>query len=149
MCSCRWRAGHHGGREPDDHDGAQHCDYCALIGAGGLGREVLVALQRLQVGRALEAGLAVVLLAIIMDRISDALANRQSEIYVAGANTGYAAKRPAWQRARIVVPLVAAVLLLGALVLGVQSFPEASAVAAISTGGCCCGLDARQPLPHW
>lgn len=98
----------------------------ALIGAGGLGREVLVALQRLQVGRALEAGLAVVLLAIIMDRISDALANRQSEIYVAGANTGYAAKRPAWQRARIVVPLVAAVLLLGALVLGVQSFPEAA-----------------------
>ena len=97
----------------------------ALIGAGGLGREVLVALQRLQVGRALEAGLAVVLLAIIMDRISDALANRQSETVVAGANSGQTVARPAWQRARIVVPLVAGVLLLAALLFGVQSFPEA------------------------
>ena len=99
----------------------------ALIGAGGLGREVLVALQRLQVGRALEAGLAVVLLAIIMDRISDSFANRQSEnFFTAGANAGDAAKRPAWQRPRLVVPMVAGVLLLAALVLGVQSFHEAA-----------------------
>ena len=45
----------------------------AMIGAGGLGREVLVALQRLQVGLAFEAGLAIVLLAIMLDRLSDAL----------------------------------------------------------------------------
>lgn len=45
----------------------------AMIGAGGLGREVLVALQRLQVGLAFEAGLAIVVLAIILDRLSDAL----------------------------------------------------------------------------
>lgn len=45
----------------------------ALIGAGGLGREVLIALQRLRVGQALEAGLAIVLLAIILDRLSEAL----------------------------------------------------------------------------
>lgn len=44
----------------------------ALIGAGGLGREVLVSLQRLQVGQGLEAGLAVVFIAIILDRISHA-----------------------------------------------------------------------------
>jgi glycine betaine/proline transport system permease protein len=42
----------------------------ALIGAGGLGREVLVALQRLRVGQALEAGLAIVFMAVILDRIS-------------------------------------------------------------------------------
>ncbi len=42
----------------------------ALIGAGGLGREVLVSMQRLQVGAALEAGLAIVFLAILLDRIS-------------------------------------------------------------------------------
>ncbi|MCC6457240.1 MAG: ABC transporter permease subunit [Caldilineaceae bacterium] len=42
----------------------------ALVGAGGLGREVLVALQRLNVGQALEAGLAIVLLAVLLDRIS-------------------------------------------------------------------------------
>jgi glycine betaine/proline transport system permease protein len=42
----------------------------ALIGAGGLGQEVMEGLQRLRVGQALEAGLAIVLLAIIFDRIS-------------------------------------------------------------------------------
>jgi len=45
----------------------------ALVGAGGLGREILVALQRLQVGQALEAGLAIVILAIMLDRLSAAL----------------------------------------------------------------------------
>lgn len=42
----------------------------AIIGAGGLGKEVLNALQRLKVGQGLEAGLAIVALAIILDRIS-------------------------------------------------------------------------------
>ena len=45
----------------------------ALIGAGGLGREVMISLQRLQVGRAFEAGQAIVFLAIILDRISEGL----------------------------------------------------------------------------
>ncbi len=42
----------------------------ALIGAGGLGQVVLESLRRLHVGRALEAGLAIVVLAVIMDRIT-------------------------------------------------------------------------------
>jgi glycine betaine/proline transport system permease protein len=42
----------------------------ALIGAGGLGKTVLQSLQRLQVGKGLEAGLAIALMAIILDRIS-------------------------------------------------------------------------------
>lgn len=42
----------------------------ALIGAGGLGWEVLDALRRLRVGQALEAGLAIVLMAVVFDRIS-------------------------------------------------------------------------------
>ncbi len=45
----------------------------ALIGAGGLGREVMLSLQRLRVGRAVEAGMAIVFLAIILDRISEGL----------------------------------------------------------------------------
>lgn len=45
----------------------------ALIGAGGLGDVVLKSLRRLQVGSALEAGLAIVLLAILLDRLSAAL----------------------------------------------------------------------------
>jgi glycine betaine/proline transport system permease protein len=42
----------------------------AMIGAGGLGAEVLRGIQRLQVGQGFEAGLAVVILAIILDRIT-------------------------------------------------------------------------------
>ena len=42
----------------------------ALIGAGGLGQVVLESLRSLRVGRALEAGLAIVVLAIIMDRVT-------------------------------------------------------------------------------
>lgn len=45
----------------------------ALIGAGGLGDVVLKALRRLRVGSALEAGLAIVLMAILLDRLSTAL----------------------------------------------------------------------------
>ena len=45
----------------------------ALIGAGGLGREVLMGLQRLRVGQAFEAGLASVILAVLLDRLSFAL----------------------------------------------------------------------------
>jgi glycine betaine/proline transport system permease protein len=48
----------------------------ALIGAGGLGREVLIALQRLRVGEGLEAGLAIVFMAIVLDRISHGFAQQ-------------------------------------------------------------------------
>ena len=46
----------------------------ALIGAGGLGQVVLESLRRLFVGRALEAGLAIVVLAMIMDRVTHGFA---------------------------------------------------------------------------
>ncbi len=45
----------------------------ALIGSGGLGREVLVGLQRLRVGQAFAAGLAIVFMAVMLDRLSHAL----------------------------------------------------------------------------
>lgn len=50
----------------------------ALIGANGLGRSVLQALQRLQVGRGLEAGLAIALMAIVLDRISHGFTQRKA-----------------------------------------------------------------------
>jgi glycine betaine/proline transport system permease protein len=43
----------------------------ALIGAGGLGREVSFALRRLRVGDAFEAGLAIVAMAILLDRLTE------------------------------------------------------------------------------
>ena len=49
----------------------------SMIGAKGLGLEVLLAINRIEVGRGFEAGLSIVLLAIIIDRITHALAARQ------------------------------------------------------------------------
>ncbi|MAT99461.1 MAG: glycine/betaine ABC transporter permease [Anaerolineaceae bacterium] len=48
----------------------------ALIGAGGLGKVVLDALRSIRVGLALEAGLAIVFLAVLLDRLSEAFSVR-------------------------------------------------------------------------
>ena len=48
----------------------------SMIGTRGLGNEVLIGLQQLNVGRALEAGVAIVLLAIVMDRSTQAYGRR-------------------------------------------------------------------------
>lgn len=45
----------------------------AMIGAGGLGAEVLRGIQRLQIGTGFEAGLAVVLLAMTLDRLTQSV----------------------------------------------------------------------------
>ncbi|MEC8081703.1 MAG: proline/glycine betaine ABC transporter permease, partial [Pseudomonadota bacterium] len=44
----------------------------SMIGARGLGEDVLIGIQTLNVGRGLEAGLAIVILAIVFDRITQA-----------------------------------------------------------------------------
>ncbi|MFP4573902.1 MAG: ABC transporter permease subunit, partial [Desulfobacterales bacterium] len=44
----------------------------AMIGAGGLGGEVWRAIQRLQMGRGFEAGIGIVIVAIILDRVMQA-----------------------------------------------------------------------------
>jgi len=49
----------------------------SMIGARGLGLEVLKSINRIEVGRGVEAGLCIVLMAIIIDRISYAIAARQ------------------------------------------------------------------------
>lgn len=49
----------------------------AMIGAKGLGGEVWKAIQRLEPGMGFEAGLAVVILAMILDRITQALGAKQ------------------------------------------------------------------------
>ena len=54
----------------------------SMIGAGGLGYDVLLALRALKVGEAMEAGLAIVALAIALDRLSQAIARRQAEGHV-------------------------------------------------------------------
>ena len=51
----------------------------SMIGTRGLGDEVLLGLQQLNVGSALEAGLAIVLLAIVFDRITQAYGEKIQE----------------------------------------------------------------------
>ncbi|BCA80599.1 proline/glycine betaine ABC transporter permease [Desulfuromonas sp. AOP6] len=50
----------------------------AMIGAGGLGGEVWKAIQRLKPGMGFEAGLGVVIVAIILDRITQKITTRKS-----------------------------------------------------------------------
>ncbi len=49
----------------------------SMIGARGLGMEVLLSINRLEVGRGFEAGLSIVLLAVIADRVMHSIASRQ------------------------------------------------------------------------
>ncbi len=48
----------------------------SMIGAGGLGFDVLAALRRLDIGAGFEAGFAIVALAVALDRLSQALARK-------------------------------------------------------------------------
>ena len=48
----------------------------SMIGAKGLGQEVLLSINRIDVGRGFEAGMSVVFLAIIIDRLTQNLAKR-------------------------------------------------------------------------
>ena len=57
----------------------------SMIGAGGLGYQVLQGIQRLEVSRGLLAGLGIVFLAIIFDRIAQAYGRRMQQHHQAGA----------------------------------------------------------------
>lgn len=48
----------------------------SMIGAGGLGFEVLDSLRKLRIGQGMEAGIAITLLAILLDRLSQKLSER-------------------------------------------------------------------------
>ncbi len=67
----------------------------SMIGAGGLGYDVLTALRRLDIGGGVEAGLAIVVLAIALDRLSQAYAARAGR---ARAPAQPAAARRRWRR---------------------------------------------------
>lgn len=69
----------------------------ALIGAPGLGLSVLRALQQVNVGLAFQAGLAIVILAIVLDRLTDRAGEwmdprfRRSDVAAAGRRLRYLA----------------------------------------------------------
>ena len=97
----------------------------SMIGAGGLGFDVLSALRRLDFGAGLEAGFAIVALAVALDRLSQAAASRGRRPAVPG---GVVARHP-YLMAALAVIVVAGMV--GLLVPAVQSYPEA---LQLSTG---------------
>ncbi|MFM8747207.1 MAG: ABC transporter permease [Aestuariivirga sp.] len=97
----------------------------SMIGAGGLGFDVLAALRRLDFGAGLEAGFAIVALAIALDRLSQAFARRKPGPPRQG---GFVARNP---YLTAVLALLAAGSLLSLLMPGMRDFPEA---ARLSTG---------------
>ncbi len=63
---------------------------CALIGANGLGMEILVATNRTEMGRALLPGISIVFVAIILDRLTQGIIKTDPE----DETMPVAAKRP-------------------------------------------------------
>jgi glycine betaine/proline transport system permease protein len=51
----------------------------SMIGAKGIGEQVLIAIRRLEIGDGFQAGLGIVFLAIILDRILQGTANNMKE----------------------------------------------------------------------
>ena len=56
----------------------------SMIGARGLGEQVLLGIQRLEIGRGFEAGLSIVALAIVIDRITQGYARSHARYARAG-----------------------------------------------------------------
>ena len=52
---------------------------CSMIGASGLGMEVLISVNRIEIGRGLLAGTAVVIVAILMDRLTQGWFKRKED----------------------------------------------------------------------
>ena len=50
----------------------------SLVGAQGLGHKLLFSLQQLKLGFATMQGMAIVLMAVVLDRLTQAYANRSS-----------------------------------------------------------------------
>ncbi len=98
----------------------------SMIGAGGLGYDVLLALRALKVGAAFEAGIAIVLLAIVLDRLSQAMANWRPTVRRPGQ--GFLARHP---YLALAATILLATTLAGLLVPPIGRLPDS---LTITTG---------------
>ncbi len=101
----------------------------SMIGAGGLGFDVLAALRRLDIGAGLEAGIAIVALAVALDRLSQAYAVKAGKTETARPGRSFVQRHP-YSLAALAVVLVTG--LAGLVSPALQRYPEA---LQISTGG--------------
>ncbi len=91
----------------------------SMIGAGGLGYDVLTALRAQKIGVGLEAGVAIVVLAIALDRLSQAVAANS-----AGRRRRAAAGPGRHLRLAAVLAFVVVAWLVGLFVPAVQNYPS-------------------------
>ncbi|MER8718877.1 ABC transporter permease subunit [Mesorhizobium sp. M0999] len=95
----------------------------SMIGAGGLGYDVLLALRALKVGEAMEAGLAIVALAIGLDRLSQAIAHKQAKGHVQRqANQSFWRRYP---NLSLAIAILVVTTLLGLFVPAFAAVPKA------------------------
>ena len=95
----------------------------AFVGAGGLGQTVLDGLQQLNVGAALNGGIAIVVMAIVLDRVTTAWSQRERRTGRPLRLLGRTLSRRQLAIGSLLVTVVAVVV--GREVLRQQSFPEA------------------------
>lgn len=92
-----------------------------LVDAPGLGKDIIRALQQVDVGAAFDAGLAIVIMAILLDRLTSRAGERADPRYHA-----LTAGRPDRTRITVVVALAIAVggVLAGRILLAEPDFPD-------------------------
>ena len=91
----------------------------SMIGAGGLGFDVLASLRKLDIGGGIEAGLAIVVMAIALDRTSQAFAERKPRPML----TGSVFQRHQW--VSIALAITGVTLILGMFAPAIQTYPDA------------------------
>jgi glycine betaine/proline transport system permease protein len=99
----------------------------AVVGFAGLGREVYNALQHQEVGEALNAGIAIVVMAIVLDRVSYAWSRRDMRAWTPPRLGGLALTRR--RLALVAVAVAALAVVAGREVLREQDFPEERTVS--------------------
>lgn len=91
----------------------------SMIGAGGLGFDVLNALRSLKIGAGIEAGLAITALAVALDRLSQALAERSGQGAV--VRGPWIKRHP---KTVMVLVLIVVTGIVGLILPAVQTYPK-------------------------
>jgi glycine betaine/proline transport system permease protein len=95
-----------------------------LVDAPGLGKDIIRALQTVNVGAAFDAGLAIVIIAIILDRYTSKAGERADPARQAAVREDPRRRRATWGLA---IAIAAAGLLVGRLLLDDPDFPKSLA----------------------
>jgi len=97
----------------------------SMIGAAGLGFDVLLALRALKIGTALEAGASIVLIAIMFDRLIKAIASQKPTVRLPG--------EAYWQRHSWFLAALAALILCTLLSLAVPELGRLPKALTVTT----------------